>query len=252
MTKTVMLKDKVALVTGASRGIGREIALTFAAAGAKVIVNYNGSEEAAQSVVSEIKAAGGEAAAWQCNVSDYDAVKAMMEAVIKENGRLDILVNNAGITKDGLMMRMNEADFDAVININLKGAFNCIKHVSRQMLKQRGGRIINLSSVVGRSGNAGQINYAASKAGIIGLTMSAAKELASRGITVNAIAPGFIKTEMTSVLSEDVKKGIAASIPMGTLGETADVANLALFLASEQAKYITGQTISVDGGMYMG
>ena len=247
-----MLKGKVALVTGASRGIGRQIALTFGMAGAKVIVNYNGSEAAAQAVADEIISKGGSAEIYQCNVADFVASKTMIDTIIKENGHLDILVNNAGITKDGLMMRMSEADFDAVININLKGTFNCIRHVSRQMLKQRGGRIINMASVVGRSGNAGQMNYAASKAGVIGMTMSAAKELASRGVTVNAIAPGFIQTEMTDALSDDVKKSIAAAIPMGTLGTTEDVARLALFLASDDAKYITGQTISVDGGMYMG
>ena len=210
-----MLKGKVALVTGASRGIGRQIALTFGMAGAKVIVNYNGSEAAAQAVADEIISKGGSAEIYQCNVADFAASKTMIDTIIKENGHLDILVNNAGITKDGLMMRMSEADFDAVININLKGTFNCIRHVSRQMLKQRGGRIINMASVVGRSGNAGQMNYAASKAGVIGMTMSAAKELASRGVTVNAIAPGFIQTEMTDALSDDVKKSIAAAIPMG-------------------------------------
>ena len=175
-----MLKGKVALVTGASRGIGRQIALTFGMAGAKVIVNYNGSEAAAQAVADEIISKGGSAEIYQCNVADFAASKTMIDTIIKENGHLDILVNNAGITKDGLMMRMSEADFDAVININLKGTFNCIRHVSRQMLKQRGGRIINMASVVGRSGNAGQMNYAASKAGVIGMTMSAAKELARR------------------------------------------------------------------------
>ena len=247
-----MLENKVALVTGASRGIGREIALTLAKNGAKVIVNYNGSEASAKAVVAEIEAFGGSAAAYQCNVADFEASKAMIDAIIKENKRLDILVNNAGITKDGLMMRMSEADFDDVININLKGSFNCIRHVSRQMLKQRGGRIINMSSFVGRSGNAGQLNYAASKAGVIGLTMSAARDLASRGVTDNAVAPGFIQTEMTDVLSEDAKNTIMQSIPMGVLGQTEDVAQLVLFLASDAAKYITGQTISVDGGMYMG
>ena len=248
----MMLKDKVALVTGASRGIGREIALTLAANGATVIVNYNGSEAAANEVVEQITANGGQAEAVQCNVGDFEASKEMITKVIKTHGRLDILVNNAGITKDNLMMRMSEADFDAVINSNLKGTFNCIKHVSRQMLKQKSGRIINLSSVVGRSGNAGQMNYAASKAGIIGMTMSAAKELASRGITVNAIAPGFIQTEMTDAMTEDAKNAILQMIPMGIPGETKDIANLVLFLASDQARYITGQTISVDGGMYMG
>lgn len=247
-----MLKDKVALVTGASRGIGREIALTLGKNGAKVIVNYNGSEAAAEAVAAEIKAFGGKAQTFRCNVSDFDESKAMIDAVIKENKQLDILVNNAGITRDGLMMRMSEDDFDAVIDTNLKGTFNCIRHVSRQMLKQRGGRIINMSSFVGRSGNAGQLNYAASKAGVIGLTMAAARELASRSVTVNAVAPGFIQTEMTDVLSDDAKNTIMQSIPMGVLGETKDVAELVLFLASDAAKYITGQTISVDGGMYMG
>lgn len=247
-----MLENKVALVTGASRGIGREIALTLAKNGAKVIVNYNGSEDAAKAVAQEIEAFGGQAEIYQCNVADFDATKVMIDTIIKENKHLDILVNNAGITKDGLMMRMSEADFDDVIDINLKGCFNCIRHVSRQMLKQRGGRIINMSSFVGRSGNAGQLNYSASKAGVIGLTMAAARELASRGVTVNAVAPGFIQTEMTAVLGDDAKKAIMQSIPMGTLGETKDVAELVLFLASENAKYITGQTISVDGGMYMG
>lgn len=248
----MMLKDKVALVTGASRGIGKEIALTLGWAGAYVIVNYNGSKDSADAVVKMIEEAGGQAEAYQCNVGDFQASKEMIDTVIKKCGHLDIVVNNAGITRDNLMMRMSEEDFDQVIESNLKGTFNCIKHVSRQMLKQRGGRIINMASVVGRSGNAGQLNYSASKAGIIGMTMSAAKELASRGITVNAIAPGFIRTEMTDAMTDDAKKTIADMIPMGTLGETKDVAQLVLFLASDQARYITGQTISVDGGMYMG
>ena len=247
-----MLKDKVALVTGASRGIGKEIALTLAGRGATVIVNYNGSKDAADAVVAQITENGGQAEAWQCNVGDFNASKEMITAVIKKYGNLDILVNNAGITKDNLMMRMSEADFDAVIESNLKGTFNCIKHVSRQMLKQKSGRIINLASVVGRSGNAGQMNYAASKAGIIGMTMSAAKELASRGITVNAVAPGFIRTEMTDAMTEDAKNAVIQLIPMGVPGETKDVAELVAFLASDAARYITGQTISVDGGMYMG
>lgn len=246
------LENRVALVTGASRGIGREIALTLAQAGAIVVVNYNGSKEAAESVVAEIEANGGKAMVYQCNVGDFNASKTMIDTVIKTYGHLDILVNNAGITKDNLMMRMSEADFDAVIDSNLKGTFNCIKHVSRQMLKQRSGRIINMSSVVGRAGNAGQINYSASKAGIIGLTMSAAKELASRHITVNAVAPGFIQTEMTAAMTDDAKAAVSKMIPMGMLGETKDIANLVLFLASDQARYITGQTISVDGGMFMG
>lgn len=247
-----MLKDKVALVTGAGRGIGKTIALTLAASGATVIVNYNGSKDAADAVTAQIIAEGGQAEAYQCNVGDFDASKEMISYVIKKYGHLDILVNNAGITRDNLMMRMSEADFDAVIDSNLKGTFNCIKHVSRQMLKQKSGRIINLASIVGRSGNAGQINYAASKAGIIGMTMSAAKELASRGITVNAVAPGFIRTEMTDAMPEASREAVLGMIPMGVPGETQDVADLVAFLASDQARYITGQTISVDGGMYMG
>jgi len=247
-----MLKTKIALVTGASRGIGKAIAMALAAEGAKVIVNYNGSKVAAEAVAKEIKAAGGSAKTYQCDVSHYDDTKAMIDCIIKDEGALDILVNNAGITKDNLMMRMSEADFQAVIDINLKGTFNCMKHVSRQMLKQKSGRIINLSSIVGRVGNGGQMNYAASKAGVIGMTMSAAKELGSRGITVNAIAPGFIQTEMTGLLDENIKKQFIDSIPLRSLGETKDVADLVVYLASEKGKYITGQTISVDGGMYMG
>ncbi len=247
-----MLEGKIALVTGASRGIGSAIAKTLAARGAVVIINYNGSKDAANEVKAEICAAGGQAECYQCNVSDHDGVKAMIAWIVKTYKRLDIVVNNAGITKDTLMMGMSEADFDSVMDINLKGTFNCIKHACRPMLKQRSGRIVNLSSVVGRAGNAGQANYAASKAGIIGLTMSAARELGSRGITVNAVAPGFVKTEMTDVLSDDVKAAIEKSIPLGYLGETKDIAEAVAFLVSDEARYITGQTISVDGGMYMG
>lgn len=247
-----MLEGKIALVTGAGRGIGSAIAKTLAARGAVVIINYNGSQAAAEAVKSEICAAGGQAACYQCNVSDHDCVKDMIAWIVKTYKRLDIVVNNAGITKDTLMMGMSEADFDSVMNINLKGTFNCIKHACRPMIKQRCGRIVNISSVVGRAGNAGQANYAASKAGIIGLTMSAAKELGSRGITVNAVAPGFVKTEMTDVLSADVKAAIEKSIPLGYLGETKDIAEAVAFLVSDEARYITGQTLSVDGGMYMG
>ena len=245
------LTGKVTLVTGASRGIGRQIALTLAGYGATVIVNYNGSAAKAEKVVNEITANGGMAESMQCSVSDFEKSKEMIDGIVKKYGRLDILVNNAGITKDNLIMKMSEDDFDAVIATNLKGAFNCIKHVSRQMLKQKGGRIINISSVSGVMGNAGQANYAASKAGIIGLTKSAAKELASRGITVNAIAPGFIKTDMTDVLSDKVKENISASIPMGSMGTAEDVAKAAAFLASDGARYITGQVLRVDGGMAM-
>ena len=201
-----MLAGKVALVTGASRGIGKAIACKLAREGAKVIINYNGSKEKAEAVKSEIEAAGGQAEVYQCDVSDYTACETFIQTVIKEEGSLDILVNNAGITKDGLLMKMSEEDFDKVLDTNLKGAFNTIRFASRQMLRQKGGRIINMSSVVGVSGNAGQASYAASKAGVIGLTKAAARELASRGITVNAIAPGFIETDMTDVLSDKVKE----------------------------------------------
>ena len=246
-----MLTDKVAVVTGASRGIGQEIAKTLAAQGATVIVNYNGSAKKAAETIQEIETMGGKAEAVQCDVSDFDKAKELLDYVIKTYGHVDILVNNAGITRDNLMMRMSEEDFDTVISTNLKGAFNCIRHVARQMLKQKSGRIINISSVSGVLGNAGQINYAASKAGIIGMTKSAARELASRGITVNAIAPGFINTEMTAVLPETVKEGAVAQIPMKVFGETKDVAEAAAFLASDKARYITGQVLHVDGGMAM-
>ena len=246
-----MLENKVALVTGASRGIGRAIAERLAKDGATVIVNYNGSRDKAEAVVKEIEEAGGKAEAYQCSVADFAGVEEMMSYVIKTYGRIDILVNNAGITRDGLLMKMSEEDFDAVIATNLKGTFNCMRHVARQMIKQRGGRIINMSSVSGVLGNAGQANYSASKAGVIGLTKSAARELASRGITVNAIAPGFINTEMTEVLSDKVKEGAVAQIPLGKFGETEDIANAVAFLASEGARYITGQVLNVDGGMAM-
>ncbi|MGN0497224.1 MAG: 3-oxoacyl-[acyl-carrier-protein] reductase [Lachnospiraceae bacterium] len=244
-----MLSGKIALVTGASRGIGRQTAITLASYGATVIVNYNGSKEKAEEVVNEIQSQGGKAAAYGCNVSDYTAVETMMKELVAEYGRIDILVNNAGITKDGLLMKMSEEDYDAVLDINLKGTFNCIKHISRQMLKQKSGRIINLSSVVGVYGNAGQVNYSASKAGVIGITKSVAKEIGSRGVTVNAVAPGFIITEMTDAMPEDAKKQVADRIAMKKLGETKDVAELVAFLASDKAAYITGQVICVDGGM---
>ena len=246
-----MLEGKIALVTGASRGIGRQIALTLAAQGAAVIVNYNGSAAKAEEVVEEIEKAGGKAEAIQCNVSDFESCKSMMEDIVSRYGRLDILVNNAGITRDNLIMKMSEEDFDAVIQTNLKGVFNCIKHISRQMIKQKAGRIINISSVSGVLGNAGQANYCSAKAGVIGLTKCMARELASRGITVNAVAPGFIRTDMTDVLKDNVKEAIIATIPMKTFGETEDVANTVAFLASDAARYITGQVISVDGGMAM-
>ena len=246
-----MLEGKIALVTGASRGIGRQIAKTLAAKGAFVIVNYNGSAAKAEEVVKEIQAAGGNGQAVQCNVSDFESCKEMLDAVVKEHGRLDILVNNAGITRDNLLMKMSEEDFDAVIQTNLKGVFNCTRHIARQMLKQKSGRIINISSVSGVAGNAGQANYSAAKAGILGLTKSAAKELASRNITVNAIAPGFIETDMTAALSERVREAILAQIPLARFGQAEDVAAAAAFLASEESRYMTGQTLHVDGGMFM-
>ena len=244
-----MLDGKIAVVTGASRGIGRAIALELASRGAFVVVNYNGSKDRAEEVKKEIEAAGGKAEVYQCNVSDFEKCQAFIQDVIKTYGRLDILVNNAGITRDGLLMKLSEADFDSVIETNLKGTFNTIRFASRQMLKQRSGRIINMSSVVGIAGNAGQANYASSKAGVIGLTKAVARELASRGITVNAIAPGFIETEMTEVLSDAVKEASVAQIPLGRFGKPEDIAKTAAFLASDDAGYITGQVIQVDGGM---
>ena len=246
-----MAEKKVAVVTGASRGIGRAIALELGRRGNFVVVNYNGSAEKAEAVKQEIQAAGGEACTMQCDVSDYGACEAFMKDVIKEYKRIDILVNNAGVTRDGLLMQMKEEDFDTVVDTNLKGAFHTIRFAARQMLKQRSGRIINLSSVVGLRGNGGQVNYSASKAGIIGLTKSAAKELASRGITVNAIAPGFIETEMTAVLPEETKAATLKEIPLQKFGKPEDVAQAAAFLASEEAAYITGQVLCVDGGMAM-
>ena len=245
------LENKVALVTGAARGVGKAIAKALAAEGAVVIVNYNGSAQRAAETVKEIEEAGGKALAIRCNVADFTACKDMIDGIIKEQGRLDILVNNAGITRDGLLMKMSEEDFDSVMDTNLKGAFNCIRHAARQMIKQKSGRIISISSVSGVLGNAGQANYSASKAGIIGLTKATAREVASRGITVNAIAPGFITTDMTEVLSEVVKTSVTETIPMKKFGKPEDIAQTALFLASEEAAYITGQVICVDGGMAM-
>ena len=244
-----MLTGKNAVVTGAGRGIGKAIALELAAKGAFVIVNYNGSKEAAEQTVAEIKAAGGDAIAYQCSVSDYEACGAMITALIKEYAHIDILVNNAGITRDGLLMKMSEEDFDAVINTNLKGCFNTIRHMSRYFLKQRAGKIINISSVSGILGNAGQANYSASKAGVIGLTKAVARELASRGINVNAVAPGFVETDMTDALSDSVKENLKSQIPLGKIGHPQDIAKAVAFLASPDANYITGQVLSVDGGM---
>jgi len=246
-----MLGNKIAVVTGAARGIGRAIAFALAAEGAVVIVNYNGSAAKAAEVVKEITQAGGKAESFACNVADGAAVEGLFTEVLKKYGRIDILVNNAGITKDGLLMRMTEDDFTQVININLKGTFHCTKAAVKVMLKQRAGRIINISSVSGVIGNAGQANYSASKAGVIGLTKSVAREVASRGITVNAVAPGFIETEMTEVLPENVKTAVTAQIPLKHFGKPEDIAAAVAFLASDRGGYITGQVICVDGGMAM-
>lgn len=244
-----MLTGKVALVTGAGKGIGREIALTLAKNGAAVIVNYNGSKESAAAVVKEITENGGSAEAIQCNVSDFSASGEFVKGVLEKYKKVDILVNNAGVTRDNLIMRMSEADYDAVLDTNLKGAFNMIRHLSRSFIKQRSGKIINISSVSGVLGNAGQANYSASKAGLIGLTKSVAREFAGRGINVNAVAPGFIDTDMTKGLPEDSRKALNEMIPMGKMGSTSDVAELVLFLAGKHSDYITGQVICVDGGM---
>ena len=246
-----MLEEKIALVTGASRGIGRQIAKTLAAKGAFVIVNYNGSAAKAEEVVKEIQAAGGNGQAVQCNVSDFESCKEMLDAVVKEHGHLDILVNNAGITRDKLVLNMDEKDFDAVINVNLKGTFNMIKHTYKHFMKKRYGRICSTASIVGLTGNAGQANYSASKAGIIGLTKSVAKELAGRGVTANAVAPGYIATDMTSVLPDKVKDAMKAQIPAKRIGTPDDVADVVAFLCSDDAAYVTGEVIRVDGGLAM-
>lgn len=247
----MLLDGKIALVTGASRGIGRAIALQLAAEGAKVVVNYAGNAKAAEEVINEITAFGGEAFAYQCDVASGESVDAMIKETVSRFGRIDILINNAGITRDTLLMRMKEADWDDVLATNLKGIFLCTKAVSRLMMKQKSGRIVNMTSVVGLTGNAGQANYAAAKAGVIGFTKSVAKELASRGITVNAVAPGFISTDMTAALADGVKDEMAKNIPLARLGLPEDVAKAVAFLVSDSASYITGQTINVDGGMVM-
>lgn len=245
------LQGKVAVVTGASRGIGRAIALKLAEEGAKIVVNYSGSQAKAEEVVASIQANGGEAIAVQASVSKAEEVTALMDAAVKTFGSLDILVNNAGITRDNLLMRMKENEWDDVLNTNLKGVFLCTKAVTRQMMKQRAGRIINISSIVGVAGNAGQANYVAAKAGVIGLTKTTAKELATRNILVNAIAPGFIETEMTEQLPEDLKQGMLSQIPLAKLGQPEDIAKAVIFLASDDANYMTGQTLHIDGGMVM-
>lgn len=243
--------QKVAIVTGASRGIGAEIAKKLSAQGAKVVVNYSGNQDLAEAVVQDIKSAGGDAFAYQANVASAEEVKGLVEATLATYGAIHFLVNNAGITKDNLIMRMKEDEFDDVIAINLKGVFNTTKAVTRPMMKNRFGRIVNVASIVGVSGNAGQANYVAAKAGVIGLTKTTALELASRNINVNAVAPGFIQTDMTDVLPEEVKEQLLERIPLHRLGTAEDVAHAVCFLLSEEATYLTGQTLHIDGGMVM-
>ncbi len=245
----MLLDGKVALVTGASRGIGRAIAIRLAAEGAKVAINFAGNTEKAEAVKAEIEAAGGEALLVQANVADAAAVEEMVAKVVEAFGGIDVLVNNAGITRDGLLVRMKDEDFDAVLDTNLKGVFYCTKVVSKLMMKKRSGRIVNMTSVVGVNGNAGQTNYAAAKAGVIGFTKTIARELASRGITANAVAPGFIQSKMTDILPDDVKKAYMDTIPLKRFGTAEDIAKCVAFLAGPDADYITGQIISVNGGM---
>ena len=247
----MQLEGKVALVTGGSRGIGRAIALLLAKRGADVAINFAGNEAAAQATVDEIKALGRKAIMIKADVAVNAACVAMVDQVVQEFGKIDILVNNAGITRDGLLMRMKEEDWDAVLNTNLKSVYNCSKAAVKYMMKARAGRIVSISSVVGLMGNAGQANYAAAKAGIIGFTMALAKEVASRGITVNSVAPGFVNTDMTKVLPEKVVENLKAAIPLAKLGEPEDIAKAVAFLVSDDAAYITGQTLHVDGGMVM-
>lgn len=246
-----MLNNKVAFVTGASRGIGRAIALEMARAGADVAICYSSSAAPAEAVCEEIRDMGRKAQAYRCDVSDFQQCSDTVKAVVETFGKLDILVNNAGITRDGLLLMMKEEDFDKVIQTNLKGAFNMMKHASAHFLKRKQGTIINIASVVGLMGNAGQANYAAAKAGLIGLTKTTARELAGRGITCNAIAPGFIATDMTEKLSEKQKEAMLQAIPLKRMGQPEDIAHLAVFLASPLASYITGEVIKVDGGIYI-
>lgn len=249
--KEIMLTGKNAIVTGSSRGIGRAIAIQLAELGANIILNYRNNVASVKEVIKEIETKGVKVMAIQGDVSNFEDAKKVVDEAKEKLGSIDILVNNAGITKDTLLMRMKEEDFDKVIEVNLKGVFNCTKNIVPIMMKQRSGRIINISSIVGLSGNAGQSNYAAAKAGIIGFTKSVAKEIATRGITVNAVAPGFISTDMTDVLSDKVKEEIKKNIPLRRIGEGKDIANTVAFLASDMGAYITGQVISVDGGMHI-
>ena len=244
------LDNKVAIITGGNAGVGKEIAKLFASEGAKVVISAR-RQQVLEEAAKEIEAAGGTVLCVPTDISKVDDVKNLVSKTVETFGQLDILINNAGITKDGLMLRMKENDFDTVIDVNLKGTWNCMKHATKLMVKQKYGRIVSMSSVVGVMGNAGQVNYAASKSGIIGMTMSLAREVGSRGITVNAVAPGFIQTAMTDVLSDDIKEQMKSQIPLGTFGSVQDIANAVVFLASDEAKYITGQTLHVDGGMAM-
>ena len=246
-----MLKNKTALITGAGRGIGRAIALNMAKNGANIAIIYAGNQQAAQETCDKALELGVMAKIYKCDVSDFNQTKQICDQIITDFKKIDILVNNAGITNDKLILQMKEDDFDKVVDINLKGAFNMIKHTFSHFMKNRSGRIINITSVVGMMGNAGQANYSSAKAGLIGLTKSTARELASRGITCNAIAPGFIETDMTKDISEAARKTLSDSIPMKKIGTPADVANLAVFLASDMASYITGEVVKIDGGLYM-
>ncbi len=251
MVKIMAQTEKIALITGGGRGIGRAVSILLASLGNKVYINYVNGADAAEETAADIKVDGGQAETIKFDVADSGQVQEAFQEIVKREGRLDILVNNAGITRDGLMMKMKDDAWDAVLNTNLKGAFNCIKAVSRTMMKQRSGKIVNITSVIGFAGNAGQVNYAAAKAGLVGLTKSVARELASRGITVNGVAPGYIETEMTSALSEDLTAKIKAGIPLGKLGSPEDVAASVAYLVSDAADYVTGQVLHVNGGMYM-
>lgn len=246
-----MLKDKVAIVTGGSRGLGKAIALKLAENGANIAIIYAGNEQTANGTCEQISQYSVKVKAYRCDVSDFDATKELIAQIITDFSGIDILVNNAGIVRDGLALQMKEQDFDAVLNTNLKGAFHMIKHCYSHFMKKRSGKIINITSISGMMGNAGQANYSSAKAGLIGLTKTIAKELAGRGVTCNAIAPGFIATEMTDKLSDKVKENALASIPLKRMGSPEDVANLAAFLADDQSNYITGEVIKVDGGLYM-
>lgn len=246
-----MLKDKCAIVTGASRGIGKAIAKKLASLGANIVLNYRSNDEEALKVKEELLSYGVDVFLYKCDISDFNAVEEMIKASKEKFGKVDIMINNAGITKDTLLLRMKEEDFDKVIEVNLKGVFNCLKAITPVMIRQKCGKIVNLSSVVGLVGNAGQVNYAASKAGVIGMTKSLAKEVGSRGITVNAVAPGFIDTDMTEVLGEKFKEEAKKSIPLKRLGKPEDVAGAVAYLVGNEASYITGQVLNVDGGMVM-